>query len=106
MIHAVGPCFDYGNNHDTNLTLLESAYKEAIDRAVEKELKSVAFCILSAGMFRGSCSLRTVIKTGLKAVASHASRHGSGLKTVVFCGFMPEEQSVLAEVMHHIGDTL
>jgi O-acetyl-ADP-ribose deacetylase len=60
--------------------VLESAYKNSMERARENQLKSVGFCILPAGIFRGACPLSVVIKTGIDAIAKHAY---PGLETVV-----------------------
>lgn len=98
VIHAVGPAFGSGSDpaeHEPCLKLLEDAYKNSMKRASENGLKSVGFCILSAGSFRGGCPLRVVIKTGLEAIAKNAY---PGLETVVFCGFTSEEQGVLREL--------
>ena len=96
VIHAVGPNFVYSETeHEVELQLLESAYKNSMDRAREKHIKSVGFCILSAGIYRGSCPLSVVIKTGRLAIARHAY---PGLQTVVFCGFTSEERAVISDV--------
>ena len=97
VIHAVGPAFESfpppnRADHAGNLELLEAAYKNAMERARENELKSVGFCILSAGIFRGGCPLKVVIKTGLETIAKNTY---PGLETVVFCGFTSQEQAEL-----------
>ena len=95
VIHAVGPAFGYSphlSDHADKLELLEAAYKNSMERARENELKSVGFCILSAGIFRGGCPLKIVIETGLKAIAKNTY---PGLETVVFCGFTAQEQAEL-----------
>ena len=61
VIHAVGPRFGYGDAHNHNPNLLDIVYKNSLMRAREHNLKTVAFCILSAGISRGSCPLKTVI---------------------------------------------
>ena len=71
VIHAVGLRFGYGPDHDDNLNILENAYKNSMLRARESGLKTVAFCILSAGIFRGNCPLKTVIKRGMDAIAKN-----------------------------------
>ena len=74
----------------------DSTHRHAtIERARENELKSVGFCILSAGIFRGGCPLKIVIETGLKAIAKNTY---SGLETVVFCGFTPQEQGEIHDL--------
>ena len=96
VIHAVGPAFGYSPtlaDHADKLELLEAAYKSAMERARENALKSVGFCILSAGIFRGGCPLKVVIETGLETIAKNTY---PGLETVVFCGFTPQEQAELS----------
>ena len=63
--------------------------------ARENELKSVGFCILSAGIFRGGCPLKVVIQKGLETIAKNTF---PGLETVVFCGFTPQEQAELSDI--------
>eukprot|EP00666_Eupelagonemidae_sp_cell4sb_P003263 gene3264-8066_t len=58
-------------DHDANLNMLENAYKNSMLRARECGLKTVAFCILSAGIFRGNCPLKTVLKRGMDAIAKN-----------------------------------
>ena len=65
-----------------------------MERAREDELKSVGFCILSAGIFRGGCPLKVVIEKALETIAKNTY---SGLETVVFCGFTPQEQAELSD---------
>lgn len=98
VIHTVGPRFGCSPelaHHADNLDLLESAYKSAMERACENGLKSVGFCILSAGIFRGDCPLNVVIQKGLETIAKNVY---PGLETVVFCGFTPSEQSELSKI--------
>ena len=105
VIHAVGPRFGYGYDHDDNLNMLENAYKNSMLRARECGLKTVAFCILSAGIFRGNCPLKTVIKRGMDAIAKNTY---PGLEQVVFCGFTYNEQmelqSILKDIAKDIGE--
>eukprot|EP00966_Prymnesium_polylepis_P146979 3394667-Prymnesium_polylepis.3 len=45
VIHAVGPRFGMADvMHEADLQLLENAYKNSMERAREKQLKSVGFC--------------------------------------------------------------
>ena len=63
-------------------------------------MKSVGFCILSAGIFWGGCPLGVVIKKGLQTIAKNVY---PGLETVVFCSFTPWEQDELSEVAKGIA---
>lgn len=100
VIHAVGPQFSYDYNHTSDLDLLKNAYANAIRRAEEQELKSVAFCILSGGIFRGSCPLKTVINVGLNTLLECKS----SLKNIFFCAFTSNEQAVLGEIVASFED--
>lgn len=95
VIHAVGPRFGY-DDFEAGLQLLESAYKSALLCAQAKQLTEVAFCILSAGIYRGGCPLETVVETGIKAICKNTY---PGLKRVFFCAFMPDEQATVAHIM-------
>eukprot|EP00924_Labyrinthula_sp_SR-Ha-C_P010692 maker-scaffold_49-snap-gene-1.97-mRNA-1 protein AED:0.04 eAED:0.04 QI:106/1/1/1/0.5/0.33/3/305/202 len=69
-IHAVGPMFfaDYKENPDA---LLKSAYKsclEILEHHKDAEINSLAFCLLSAGIFKGEKSLLSVLSLGLEAI--------------------------------------
>lgn len=100
VIHAVGPRFmHFVDDHDDDLNMLENAYKNSMLRARECGLKTVAFCILSAGIFRGNCPLKTVIKKGMDAIAKNTY---SGLEQVVFCGFTSNEQMELDSILKDI----
>ncbi len=100
VIHAVGPRFGYDYDHDDNLNILENAYKNSMLRARESGLKTVAFCILSAGIFRGNCPLKSVIKRGMDAIAKNTY---PGLEQVVFCGFTYQEQMELDSILKDIA---
>lgn len=99
IIHAVGPRFGCCE-HAAPLIELEMAYKSAMDRARENGLSSVGFCIISAGIFRGTCPLETIVKTALVSIAKYAY---IGLKTVVLCGYTPEERRAITELVEPSG---
>ena len=100
VIHAVGPNLGLagrkaGMEYESDLMLLESAYKTSMNCAREKNLKSIGFCIISGGIYRGRCPLERVVLMGLRTIAKNAY---PGLETVVFCGFTHEEKKVLFDV--------
>lgn len=49
VIHAVGPIWNGGNSGEAEL--LYGAYKNALNRALENNLKSIAFPLISAGIY-------------------------------------------------------
>jgi O-acetyl-ADP-ribose deacetylase (regulator of RNase III) len=69
IIHAVGPNYHHfaPSERREAHALLYSAYASALDVAAENGLQVVAFSLLSAGVFRGSCSMKTVIGIGLQS---------------------------------------
>ena len=97
VIHAVGPNFRMYETEEVAMNLLVDAYKAALARGAENSIKTIAFCILSAGIFRGYVSLRTIIKTGIETIANNTY---PGLERVYFCAFMPEERRVTREICY------
>lgn len=91
VIHAVGPNFwDYSDQEDA-LKLLADAYKNAMLRGQEAGVRKIAFCILSAGIFRGGCPLEKIVETGLVSIAKNVYPE---LERVYFCAFTPQEHAV------------
>ena len=95
VIHAVGPNFHDYESLDEAMKLLQNAYKNAMLRASEHKLKKVAFCILSAGIFRGNCSLKHIVSAGLESIAQSVY---SELERVYFCAFTEAEQRAVREL--------
>jgi O-acetyl-ADP-ribose deacetylase (regulator of RNase III) len=102
VIHAVGPNYcDYDDDADLTPVhnLLKSAYKSALDCAVENKIQSVAFSLLSAGFYRGSQPLEAVLAHGVTAIqewsASYAKQTGgkgdARLSQIVLCAYTENE---------------
>lgn len=96
VIHAVGPSFGFYGPFDEDVAVLANAYKSAMELACTKNLSKVAFCIISAGIFRGGCPLHTVVETGIVAIASNVY---PGLERVYFCAYAPEEQRIIDRII-------
>lgn len=96
VIHAVGPRFNLHGPWEDEFKLLEDAYKNALARAHEKNLESVAFCILSAGLYRGGCSLQRIVEIGLKSIIKNVY---PGLKRVFFCAFTDAEREAISDII-------
>jgi O-acetyl-ADP-ribose deacetylase (regulator of RNase III) len=109
VIHAVGPnycdCEDDLDYLTSVHTLLKSAYKSALDRAVENKIQSVAFSLLSAGVFRGSVPLKTILTLGVTAIqewsASYAKQTvepgDAPLSQIVLCAYTERECRTLLD---------
>ena len=96
VIHAVGPRFKSTGPFDEDLLLLGDAYKNAMLRGKEKQLTKIAFCILSAGIFRGGCSLEEIIKVGIENICKSVYPE---LERIYFCAFTETEQKLAKKVV-------
>ena len=101
-IHAVGPNYGWlergdGDDEEAALArgdaLLAGAYAASMARAAEVGATTVAFSLLSAGIFRGARSLAAVLAIAVAAVARGAY---PGLERVHLVAFTPREQKTLA----------
>ena len=97
VIHAVGPNYHSlpdgeGDELERGDSLLRSAYVNSMARAKEEQCKTVAFSLLSAGIFRGRQSLDTILAISINAVADGAYE---GLERVHLVAFTPAEQRKL-----------
>lgn len=97
-IHAVGPNYNVEAKHGVTMEqcdeLVANVYRRVIEAAKEKNLESVGFCLISAGMFRGKQSLTRVLEMGLTGIRDAAY---PGLKEVHVVGFTDAEQEALSQ---------
>eukprot|EP00924_Labyrinthula_sp_SR-Ha-C_P010680 maker-scaffold_49-snap-gene-1.89-mRNA-1 protein AED:0.21 eAED:0.21 QI:170/1/1/1/1/1/2/548/213 len=99
-IHAVGPAFwaKYLSNKEQ---LLKEAYKNSLNIVYgdkEKNIISVAFSLLSSGVFRGEKTLHEVLCLGLEAIREYdTSRCGliGERRQVYVVAYTPEEKAAL-----------
>lgn len=94
-IHAVGPNYHYLSSEQEGDQLLASAYQTSMSLAAEHGLSSVAFSLISAGVFRGRKSLHDVLDIAVREVAASAF---GGLDEVFLVGFTEQEVDVLLDV--------
>ena len=103
VIHAVGPNYrmytqkegkDGAPPKDEYMAdgLLNSAYVAAMREAAAKGMTTVAFSLLSSGIFRGGRDLSAVLRIALLAVGAHAY---DGLEEVSFIAFTQQEADAL-----------
>jgi O-acetyl-ADP-ribose deacetylase (regulator of RNase III) len=96
-IHAVGPnyCAMMDDKVERYDEWLFSAYRDSMARAQEKALKTVAFSLLSSGIFRGSQSLSKVLRLGALGILEGVY---PDLAEVHMVAFTANEQRALQEV--------
>ncbi|KAL3770058.1 hypothetical protein ACHAWU_005885 [Discostella pseudostelligera] len=106
VIHAVGPNYSTCDANDEesmlrNDQLLYSAYASSMECGQRANLEAVAFCLLSAGDYRGARGLRNVLRIGLNAISEFEGYEG--LKVVYICGCTSEEVTALITIADEIG---
>ena len=104
VVHAVGSVFRENSLNSTPVeekyTQLSQAYNAAMEEASRHECEDIGFCLLSAGVFRGSVPLEKMIRLGVDGVEMfYRDNGGSSLpKFVSFVAYTQEEQIALAKV--------
>ena len=106
-IHAVGPNYRVsmalGKTAKECDLLLYSAYKSAMQRAQEQKCETIGFSLLSAGIFRGTRTVKQVLTIGLNAIEENGYE---GLKEVHMVGYTPTEIDVLVALVEEKGGTV
>jgi O-acetyl-ADP-ribose deacetylase (regulator of RNase III) len=87
-IHAVGPDFRAYDDEEEADALLTSAYRSALLLAQAKGLRSIAFSLISAAIFRGHRPLSAVLGNAVRTIRAHAYE---GLEEVHLVAFTPIE---------------
>eukprot|EP00978_Attheya_sp_CCMP212_P034921 scaffold149354_cov49-Attheya_sp.AAC.1 len=109
VIHAVGPrYFDFEQNDMKNDDevkqadqLLQSAYRNTLERAKEVHLEAVAFSLLSAGVYRGSQTRYHVLRIGMETILQFQGY--KALREVHMCAFSPVECNTLMNIAQDLG---
>lgn len=86
-IHAVGPV--YSETSKDNESKLESAYKSTLKFIGEHNIKSVALCGLSTGIFGYPLVEASII--AVKTVREWLEANKEKDCVIIFCTFLPEE---------------
>lgn len=73
--------------------LLRATYKSSLEIARDNGIKKVAFCLLSAGVFRGEHPLSKIVSCALEGILSGLY---AGLDEVTLIAYTQEEQEALA----------
>ena len=92
VIHAVGPNFRTYVNKEDAYGKLFIAYWNMLS----KPCNFIAIPLLSAGIFRGSEPLETVIGVGLLAINAYMQNYGN--KIAVLCAYTAHEQDVMKKI--------
>ena len=94
----MGPNYGHVDDEDEGDELLFRAYRSAMLQARVKGAPTVAFSLLSAGIFRGWRPLAEVLKLGVLAVEANVY---PALREVVFVGFTNAEVRKPLPLLEH-----
>jgi O-acetyl-ADP-ribose deacetylase len=84
VVHAVGPDFhDYRTPEEVvdGYKLLRSAYQTSLDIASSIPITHIAFCLLSAGIYRHEQPLERIVQCGLSAISEWRRRPSKSVTT-------------------------
>jgi O-acetyl-ADP-ribose deacetylase (regulator of RNase III) len=101
VIHAVGPNYAQCKNMNEGDELLSSAYSSSLACAESAHIEAIAFSLLSAGEFRGSRSVREVLRIGINAIYNFEGY--AELRDVHLCAFQDREIDVFLDIADELG---
>ena len=96
IIHIVGPIVQHGLTPELEKDL-ENCYRNTLDLCVENNLKSVAFCCISTGVFR--FPNRRAAEIAVSTVTDWIHDHPGKIERVVFDVFKDEDRSIYEELI-------
>jgi len=111
VIHAVGPVYRYpfamlkeGEKERSEFLkskdkLLVKAYESSMERAKENKAESIAFSLLSSGVFRGEKKLEDILQICYDTLLEE-SNHYDGLKSISLVAYTKEEKEILESIFH------
>lgn len=97
VVHTVGPIYD-SYEQDEAEKLLASAYRSAIQVAIDNEVSSIAFPCISTGIygFPLERAAEIAIEESVSAIQAHREL------TIIFCMFNERERSTYERVMKNM----
>ncbi len=89
VIHIVGPIVEYGLTEELEADLA-ACYRNTLDMCLENDLRTVAFCCISTGVFRfpGKRAAEIAVQT----VTEWLSKHDGKMDRVIFNVFKDEDR--------------
>ena len=99
VIHCVGPNYKVRSKHVTVKQcdkLLYNAYQQCMILGKEYKLKSIGFCLISAGVFRGGQSLKKILKIACLSIYDNIQNEED--KDIYLIGYTEDEIKTLKQV--------
>ena len=89
VIHIVGPIVQYNLTPELEKDLAD-CYRNTLDMCLENELKSVAFCCISTGVFH--FPNKRAAEIAVKTVTDWLNEHPDTMERVIFNVFKDEDK--------------
>ena len=96
VIHIVGPIVQYELTPELEMDLAD-CYLNTLDMCLDKDLKSVAFCCISTGVFH--FPNKRAAQIAVSAVDSWLSQHPGAIERVIFNVFKDEDKKYYEELI-------
>ncbi|KAG8981712.1 hypothetical protein FRB90_007062 [Tulasnella sp. 427] len=97
IIHTVGPIFDEYRSEKEASEFLKSCYLNSLKLAVEKDLKTIAFCSISTGVY--GYPIEAATKEAMIATRTFLdSDDGKKIDRVIFCTFSQADTTVYKDL--------
>uniref|UniRef100_T2MJL7 MACRO domain-containing protein 2 n=1 Tax=Hydra vulgaris TaxID=6087 RepID=T2MJL7_HYDVU len=93
IIHTVGPV---GKNPD----LLESCYKNCLQLVLDFEIKTIAFCCISTGIY--GYPNKDAAHVALKYVRHWLQEHYNKIDRIIFCTYISKDFEIYKELMSNL----
>ena len=97
IVHIVGPIVEAGLTPALEKDLAD-CYRNTLDLCAENELRSVAFCCISTGVFR--FPNRRAAQIAVETVSRWLDAHGERIDRVIFNVFKNEDKEYYEELLH------
>ena len=97
IVHTVGPIAN-GRPTPQHEKLLASCYESCLDAAVAHEMRSLAFCCISTGVF--GFPQKTAAKIAVNTVQQWLAAHPETNITVVFNTFLEEDERIYKQLLN------
>ena len=96
VIHTVGPIVS-GTLTETHEELLASCYRSCLDLAHKKNVRSIAFCCISTGVF--SFPNQRAAEIAFHTVTGWLNEHPDGVNQVIFNVFKDEDREIFEKLL-------